>query len=325
MKPIAMKCTPEQWESIKHHFEEYDETGVNYWNIAPYLVNNYDHPRMMIGNVIEESKNKYNRTVFEEWDANTFLEYCDIKPEFVLPNKWAVKITDENRETLYNWAKSQPGYDDIWDEWWCVSSRGKFLSGTDVVKDGSYAVGGNFMNSNHPDTQIITFEQFQQHVLKQKTHMKLTVHISQVLKIHEMACPAWKQTLSGYLHRIDSNQNITFDESEVRAMFDAATKDQKPVLESIFGPLTKSIEWDKIKTGSKVMIKYTNQNCGETNLDYSQPVDVIFYKTPYGIGGGGAFFLSACRSSYITFNQNGNFILYASDANTDCIVEVIEY
>jgi hypothetical protein len=323
MKPIAMKCTPEQWESIKHHFEEYDETGVNNWNFAPYLVNNYDHPRMMIGNVIEESKNKYNRTVFEEWDANTFLEYCDIKPEFVLPEKWAVRITDENRETLYNWAKSQPGYDDEWDLWWCLNDRRKFLSGTDVAKDGSYGSWYSHELEN-TDTQIITFEQFQQHVLKQKTHMKLTVHVNKVLKIHEMACPAWKQTLSGYLHRIDSNQNITFEESEVRAMFDAATKGQKPVLESIFCPLTKSIEWDKIKTGSKVMIKLTNQNCGNPTVDYSQPVDVIFYKTPYGINYRGEFFLFVTHSC-ITFNQNGNFILYASDKNTDYIVEVIEY
>ena len=324
-----MKCTPEQWESIKHHFEGWDTSGVSHWNVAPYLVNNYDHPKMMIGNIINESKNEGGRTVFEEWNAYTFLEYCGIKPEFVLPEKWAVKITDENKETLYNWAKSQPGYDDRWDNWWCVNDRLKFLSGTDVAKDGSYGIGGEFMNSNHPDTQIITFEQFQQHVLNKqpnKTHMKLTVHVSQVLKIHAIACPNWKIRIADYLQRIDVNQNITFSELEIRGMFDAATKEQKPVLESIFGTLSKPIEWDKIKTGSKVMIKYTDQNCGNPTVDYSQPVDVVFYKTPYGINYRGGFFLAGSYPhSYITFNQNGNFILYTSDKNTDYIVEVLEY
>jgi hypothetical protein len=324
MKPIAMKCTPKQWESIKHHFDGWDATLVKFLPHQEYLVNNYSDAYKKLGTVVYPCLHR--REIFGQWDADIFLEYCDIKPEFVLPEKWAVKITDENRKTLHNWAKSQPGYDDIWDRWWCVNDRGEFLSGTDVAKDGSYGIGDDFMNSNHPDTQIITFEQFQQHVLKQKTHMKLTVHVSEVLKIHEMACPEWKSRIADYLKRINVNQNITFSEQEIRGMFEAATPKQKPVLESIFGSLSKPIEWDKIKTGSKVMIKYAELNCGNPTVDYSQPVDVVFYKTPYGINYRGKFFLAGrYHPSYITFNQNGNFILYASDENTDCIVEVLEY
>jgi hypothetical protein len=243
----------------------------------------------------------------------------------VLPEKWAVKITPENRETLYNWAKSQPDYAIIYDMDWenptlkfCVSNGLGLPYGTywDEVEIKQFGY------------TIITFEQFQQHVLNKqpnKTHMKLTVHVSQVLKIHAVACPHWRPKIAGYLPRINPDQNITFDESEVREMFEAATPKQKPVLESIFGTLSKPIEWDKIKTGSKVMIKPTGKIVGYPTVDYSQPVDVVFYKTPYGVCGDGAFFLAGPYPSYITFNQNRNFILYASDENTDCIVEVIEY
>lgn len=318
-----MKCTPEQWESIKHHFDGWDATLVEFLPHQRYLVNNYIFNYKQVAT--QEDVILYRREIFEQWDADIFLEYCDIKPKFVLPEKWAVKFTDENRETLYNWAKSQPDYNIRCDVDWknpmlkfCVPSWWDFSYCTywkeDSIKQSGYTV--------------ITFEQFQQHVLNKqpnKTYMKLTVHVNEVLQIHAIACPVWKQTLSGYLYRIDTNQNITFDESEVREMFDAATAKQKPVLESIFGTLQKPIEWDKIKTGSKVMIKPTGQNCGNPTVDYSQPVDVVFYKTPHCIDHHGNFILKSNYSSYITFYQNGNFILYASDENTDCIVEVLKY
>jgi len=322
MKPIAMKCTPEQWESIKHHFEGWDTALVDFSPNEEYLVNNYSGTYKKLATLEKSGK---RRDFFYQWNADTFLECCDIKPKFVLPEKWAVKFTDENRETLYNWAKSQPDYNIKYDMDWknpiskfCVSSWWDFSYFTywkeDSIKQSGYT--------------IITFEQFQQHVLNKqpnKTYMKLTVHVNEVLQIHAVACPHWRPKIAGYLPRINPDQNITFDESEVREMFDAATAKQKPVLESIFGSLSKPIEWDKIKTGSKAMIKYTDQNCGNPTVDYSQPVDVVFYKTPHGITHKGKFFLSTSHSSYITFNQNGNFILYTSDKNTDYIVEVLEY
>jgi hypothetical protein len=318
MKPIAMKCTPEQWESIKHHFEGWNTMEVKFSPNQRYLVNNHCGSRKQLATL--EGSILYGRVIFEQWNADTFLEYCDIKPEFVLPEKWAVEITDENKETLYNWAKSQPDYNIRCDVHW-ESPRLKFCVSS--LWDFSYCTFRKEASIKQSGYTIITFEQFQQHVLKQKTHMKLTVNINQVLKIHEIACSSWKSLIADYLKRIDVNQNITFSEQEIRGMFDAATKDQKPVLESIFGTLSKPIEWDKIKTGSKVMIKYTELNCGKPTVDYSQPVDVVFYKTPYGINYRGVFFLS--HFNYITFHQNGNFILYTSDKNTDCIVEVLEY
>jgi hypothetical protein len=65
---------------------------------------------------------------------------------------------------------------------------------------------------------------------------KLTVPVTDVLEIHSIACDTWKSKIAtDYLPTVDKNQNITFKQYEVDAMFKAATISQLPVLERIFG------------------------------------------------------------------------------------------
>jgi len=65
---------------------------------------------------------------------------------------------------------------------------------------------------------------------------KLTVPVTDVLEIHRIACDTWKSKIAtDYLPTVDKNQNITFKQYEVDAMFKAATISQLPVLERIFG------------------------------------------------------------------------------------------
>ena len=85
------------------------------------------------------------------------------KTEFILPKKWAVKITEENRNILYNWAKSQPKYNDFWDDCWkksanyCLSKH---------YNDQSYCYTLNNLFRHHPEYKEITFDEFQKYVLK---------------------------------------------------------------------------------------------------------------------------------------------------------------
>lgn len=159
-----------------------------------------------------------------------------------------------------------------------------------------------------------------------KTMQKLTIPVTDVLEIHKIACKDWKPKLVKYLERTDKDQNITFTQVEVDQMFEAATLNQKPVLEKIFGKKVNLIEWDKIKTGSKVMIKYEGQHCGgKEKIDFNKPVYVVFYKTFYFITSEGKFVKEKVNSPYCTFYQDGNYVLFSSLENTDYITEVIEY
>lgn len=161
---------------------------------------------------------------------------------------------------------------------------------------------------------------------KMTTPQKLTVPVTDVLKIHSIACSTWKEKIAAYLTRVDSEQTITFTQDEVDTMFGAATREQRPTLVEIFGEKI-TIDFDKIKTGSKVKIKYTGQHVrGIDTFDLSKPADVVFFKTPHGIEPGGVqFFKKAYYDSYVTFHQNGKFAVFSADKDIDYIVEVIEY
>lgn len=161
---------------------------------------------------------------------------------------------------------------------------------------------------------------------KMTTPQKLTVPVTDVLKIHSIACSTWKEKIAAYLTRVDSKQNITFTQKEVDTMFDSATPGQRPTLVEIFGEKI-TIDFDRIKTGSKVKIKFSGKHVlGIDTFDLSKPVDVVFFKTPHGIEPGGVqFFKKSYYDSYVTFHQNGKFALFSSHADIDYIVEVIEY
>lgn len=89
----------------------------------------------------------------------------------------------------------------------------------------------------------------------------------------------------------------------------------------------KEIDFSLLRTGSKVMLKYTEEHCsGIYNVDLDKPFDVVFFKTKHFITGSGDFkSVSLSRDYTCTFHQNGKYVLFAAEENTDYITEVIEY
>jgi len=244
-KPIAMKCTEEQFNAIRPILKAKDARmyDIGSFNHFPYLVNNLDNDQGLISNVLERRKDLRERTVFEEWNQDTFLEYCGIEKQ----------------------TEKTMGY-------------------------------------------------------------KLTVPATDVLEIHKIACSNWKNIIAKYLTRVDLEQNIRFDEEEIDDMFEAATSEQKPILTRIFGEKKKKIDFDKLKTGSRVMIDYSGQHCGGIgNIDRDEPVDIVFYKTPHFICSNRKFETIGHYTHYITFHQKGNFVLFTAHEEIDYIKEVIEY
>jgi hypothetical protein len=255
-----------------------------------------------------------------------------VEDDFVLPEKWFLKVTDENREMATQWRDSMcdPTYRD------CVLRNGWYIL-SKHTSDNSYYLASSNLDSDYDNYKEITTEQFITHVynpkFKPETTMstqKLTVPISDVLRIHNIACAVWKSKIATeYLPRVNSDQQIEFTQTEVDNMFKAATESQLPVLEQIFGKRSEPIQWDKIKTGSKVMIQYDGEHCNGFNIiNINEPVDVVFYKTPHHIGYIGyqnTFHASGGYSSYCTFHQNGKFVLFSSERHTNYITQVIEY
>lgn len=86
------------------------------------------------------------------------------------------------------------------------------------------------------------------------------------------------------------------------------------------------IDYSRLKTGSKVMIRYSMQCCGSLDkVDLSEPFEIVFYRTPHLIGNSNQFIKSGYHGEYITLHQEGNYILFTSDIVIDYITKVIEY
>jgi hypothetical protein len=162
---------------------------------------------------------------------------------------------------------------------------------------------------------------------KTENKMKTVITAQELLEIHKIACIKWKAIIrNDYLSRINLDQTVHFSQEEINEMFNAATPEQKPVLEKIFGKQVKPIEWDRIKTGSQVMIESTGEHCcGTHNMDLTKPVDVVFYKTPHCINDVNKFSTKGVCAYYCTFHQNGKYALFAAHKNTDYITEVVQY
>jgi hypothetical protein len=159
-----------------------------------------------------------------------------------------------------------------------------------------------------------------------ENEMKITIKKSELKEIYDIACDTWQTKIAKYATREPFGDTVDFTEEEVFEMFRAATSSQLPVLNKIFGEREEKIDFDKIKTGSVVMLKHTGQHCtGIDNIDLKVPVDVVFYKTPHVIDGYSKFKIGGAYFSYCTFHQKGKFVLFAASENVDYIVKVIEY
>lgn len=89
----------------------------------------------------------------------------------------------------------------------------------------------------------------------------------------------------------------------------------------------EKIDYEKIKTGSVVMIRDTGCRCGEINhVDLTKPFDVVFFKTLHRIISDGEFRTSPTKYPfYTTFHQDGKYVLFSARRGVDYITKVISY
>ena len=93
------------------------------------------------------------------------LEDLELYEEpFILPEKWKVKVTPENAEKLTIWK--------------IKVSKGYFTSNANrydwIIQDGS---GDNSDSTGNNKFQEITWEKFQQHILKEETKLEETINL----------------------------------------------------------------------------------------------------------------------------------------------------
>ena len=169
-----MKCNQQQWEEIKPLLDKHNIKfrDVYQLDISNYLVNNYGDNSLIVTNVSHTSSTKYGRKVYEEWNKDIFLAACGVSDEFVLPKRWWLKITDENRSDVNYWRRNIVKYSNSDCPYSYIAENG---------------CGDNY---NNP---VITTEQFYKYVLKKEMSTKQTLTRAQLISLHnQFDCSTWK-------------------------------------------------------------------------------------------------------------------------------------
>jgi hypothetical protein len=329
MKRIAMKCTQKEFNIIRPTLIDngFNVSACYCFESFPYLINDYNG-KFYIGTQGPNSIEMKNRIIHEVWNADIFLQYCNIETKFILPTLWKVKdckeVTDYARNRFSKGMNNTVRPNDFL----CVDE--------DIP---TYWFLRENIDSRFNDFTEITLEQFKQYVIKEKVQnkqtmkQKLTVPASDITKLYNVACVPWMKIIAGYLAEVNSNREITFTQADIDKMFKVATSGQLLVLEEIFGKQQEVIDYNKLKAGSVVMLEFTGRIFGSKKdaekVNFNEPFTIVFYNTSYYINSSNIY---RDKSEYydkiITFNQVNNgigqFIAYsASDMNY--IVKVISY
>jgi hypothetical protein len=137
-----------------------------------------------------------------------------------LPEKWCIKITDENRDIVKSWFKENVS---VADEY--------FFSVGAYYHNRDYSIGSSTI---HPGFTEITFEQFKQNIMSKSKFT--TVTREQFQKGYKLACFEWKQTLMDKFGKdLALNDTINVDSSFVDRLRSAASNDeQRAFLNELF-------------------------------------------------------------------------------------------
>lgn len=153
----------------------------------------------------------------------TIAEFLKSLEEFVLPEKWYVISTKENRDVLNKWRLERTTHYNSDDYFQLI---GYILLSTPY--DGSYYFAGSKrmflerkdISEGHVE---ITFEQFKKYVLNMKEESKIQYATREQIKtIHEVACGTWQQKLVNKISEVNVFEDkVPFTEKEVKEMFEA--------------------------------------------------------------------------------------------------------
>lgn len=311
-QPVSMKCTEEQFnKDLKSELEKigYIDKTVEWCDFDGYLCSNsYNN---LISNFSYGFIDRNNRFYIDHYNAELFLALAAMtdKEDGNYGEYWkCIKVPDSS----FTINKLYKQHTDNITNW------------SNFIDNNGHKNGCNKLNKQHftkaTKEEIINF------FTKKETMIIVTIKKSDFKPLYDIACPEWKSKFDKFLIPFHFQDTISFEEKFIEEMRKACTLEQTPIFESIFGKKKVEIDYDKLKTGSKVMIKKTDQICGDySKIDFSKPLIVVFYKTPQHINCKGKFFVKGCSENYITLYQDGNYCLFASDRKIDYITEVIEY
>ena len=224
---------------------------TNYNDVTYEMITTHPYFRTISEEELEEIIEYMNYEGYERLNregndkVKNLMKLFDKEKEFILPETWYVKVTEENKKVLSNWKGCTVEVDRIVGmcKWFCSNKIERGHNLATITNDSNYTFG-----------EEITYEQFLKYVLKQeiKTNMKsFKITRSQFKQLYDVACSTWKtkvlQLTNDTLNTFSIEGDLSYE--IVEEMFKAISNDnQKKVFTSIFPDFStdKSIDLSKI-------------------------------------------------------------------------------
>jgi hypothetical protein len=151
-----------------------------------------------------------------------------------LPKYWVVKrdLSNPDWKKVIDYLNQLSGYD------W--GGKSFIYYGTEY----SSGIGVNcFDELSHFNSNpiLLTIEEFME-LRNQKSETMVKIERKQLQVIYDIACSDWKVKIEGIAKGQPFGDEIELTESQVDEMFKAATKDQLPILEGIFGKQREELD-----------------------------------------------------------------------------------
>lgn len=136
----------------------------------------------------------------------------------------------------------------LWNEYiaWLNKTYGTKWKGVEYKEYYGVKKNGECWLSSHVDKfdVILTLEEWDAIVNgNSKIENKMEITREQLKSIHDVACDGWKKKIEKYAERNPFGNTIEFTQGEINEMFFAATSNQVPILEGIFGKQQKELDF----------------------------------------------------------------------------------
>lgn len=169
---------------------------------------------------------------------NVFYEKYPKKHDFVLPTKWAIKITRESREVLREYSKA---YGCGW-----LDGQWLYYTGGDIGRGDSWSWNKeaepirNKHYVNEERYSEISYEQFLKYVLnqdKQSTMKENKLTRKQLVEAYNsFSCSKWQERIKNLLKQhatVTDDTQITIPEEDIKLLLSEGTKEQRKYVESL--------------------------------------------------------------------------------------------
>jgi len=240
-----IRCTPDNLELVGGYYNKHSQTSDTdgcYTQAGGFPIL-YSHNTIdeYIGNGRGDNKPSYSNFFREPEDipeitTEQFKKYVIGED---IPEKWVILRDKDNYKIINDWVNKHPVEGDADD----YNLRGGYIHSHAASPTGIYKRVRGTIQKGYTE---ITFEQFKEHILKQKVMSKTyKIERSKLKEMYDAACENYKRQLDKIINSQPFTEDIEFTKEWLDKAFKDLTEVQKPIAYKVFSEYINDKPKDK--------------------------------------------------------------------------------